>query len=153
MKENVIPVVKLPQADVALTELMARFQGQPVGFQIPKLDGILLLLPMEDYRFVTSAIQARKALPVRPSATPAEYFAETVRVLRRLERKHSMTSAEFHRKFQEGTLQEGPDDYWEWRVRYKSLLTMQERFGFSEAEVTVYPSSPRAQGQEVRQGS
>jgi hypothetical protein len=135
MKENTIPVVKLPQADIELTELMTRFQGQPVGFQIPKLDGILLLLPVEDYSFVTSAIQARKALPVRPSKTPAEYFAETVRVLRCLERKHGMTSAEFYRKFQEGELKEGPDDYWEWRVRYKSFLTMQDRFGFSEAEV------------------
>jgi len=46
-----------------------------------------------------------------------------------------MTSAEFYRKFQEGILQEGPTDYWEWRVRYKSFLTMRERFGFSEAEV------------------
>jgi len=136
MKENVIPVVKLPQADIELTELIARFQGQPVGFQIPKLGGILLLIPMEDYSFVTSAIQARRALPVRPPTTPAGYFAETVRVLRRLERKHGMTSAEFYCKFQEGALQEGPDDYWEWRVRYKSLLTMQERFVFSEAEVT-----------------
>ncbi|HEY67669.1 MAG TPA: hypothetical protein G4N97_05295 [Thermoflexia bacterium] len=85
--------------------------------------------------FVTSAIQARRTLPTRPSRTPAEYFAETVRILRRLERKYGMTSAEFYRKFQEGILQEGPTDYWEWRVRYKSFLTMRERFGFSEAEV------------------
>jgi hypothetical protein len=30
-----------------------------------------------------------------------------------------MTSADFYRQFQEGTLPEGPNDYWEWRTRYK----------------------------------
>ena len=58
-----------------------------------------------------------------------------MRILRRLEQQHGMSSAEFYRQFQEGTLQEGSTDYWEWRVRYKSFLTMQERFGFSAAEV------------------
>ncbi len=32
-------------------------------------------------------------------------------------------------------LQEGPVDYWKWRVRYNSFLTMKDRFGFSETEV------------------
>ncbi len=135
MGQNVIPIIKLQETDVTLAELAARFQGQTVGFRLPRLEGMIFLLPSEDYGFVTLAIQARKALPTRPSRTPAEYFAETVRVLRRLEQKHGITSAEFYRKFQEGTLQEGPADYWEWRSRYKSLLTMQERFGFSEAGV------------------
>jgi len=56
-----------------------------------------------------------------------------------------MISADFYRQFQEGALQEGPTDYWEWRARYKSLLTMKERFGFSETE----PSSSRSQGAET----
>jgi hypothetical protein len=133
--ENAIPIIKLQKTDVTLAELVTRFRGQAVGFQIPRLEGMLILLPGEDFGFVTSAIQARKALPTRPSRTPAEHFAETVHVLRRLEQKHGMASAEFYRKFQEGALQEGPVDYWEWRVRYKSFLTMKERFGFSETEV------------------
>lgn len=135
MTQNAIPIIKLQETEVTLAELVARFQGQAIGFQLPPLEGVLLLLPREDYRFVTSAIQARKALPTRPSRTPAEYFAETVRVLHRMEQRYGMTSAEFYRKFQESTLQEGPADYWEWRARYKSFLTMQERFGFLETEV------------------
>jgi len=134
MSQVGIPIIKLQEPDATLAELATRFQGQIVGFQLAQLPGMLLLLPNEDYHFVASAIQARKILPTRPSRTPAEYFAETARILRRLEQKHGMTSAEFYRRFQEGTLREGPDDYWEWRVRYKSFLTMQEQFGFS-AEV------------------
>jgi len=135
MRQNAIPIIELEKTDVTLAELVARFQGQAIGLRLPRQEGMLFLLPSEDCAFVAAAIQARKALPTRPSKTPAEYFAETVRVLRRLEQKYSMTSAEFYQKFQEGTLQEGPADYWEWRARYKSFLTMQERFGFSEAEV------------------
>jgi len=135
MRQNEIPIVKLQKTDVTLTELVAQFQGQAVGFRLPRQEIILFLLPSEDYSFVNAAIQARKALPTRPSRTPAEYFAETGRVLRHLEQKYGMPSAEFYRKFQEGALQEGPTDYWEWRARYKSFLTMQERFGFSETEV------------------
>ncbi len=133
--KNSIPVIKLDKIDVTLAELVTRFRGQAIGFQLPQLEDILLLLPGEDYGFVTSAILARKALPTRPARTPAEYFAETVHVLHRLEQKHAMSSAEFYRKFQEGTLQEGPTDYWEWRVRYRSFLALKERFGFSETEV------------------
>lgn len=73
-------------------------------------------------------MRQNETLPTRPSKAPAEYFAETVHALRRLEQKYGMTSLEFYRKFQEGTLLEGPADYWEWRVHYKSFLTMQERF-------------------------
>ena len=131
---NRIPLFKLQNADVPLAELVDQFQGRPVGFEISSLDGVMLLLPSEDYAFVVSAIQAKRALPTRPARTPAEYFSETVRILRRLEQRYGMTSADFYRQFQEGGLQEGPADYWEWRTRYKSLLTMQERFGSSEAE-------------------
>jgi hypothetical protein len=135
MSQNTIPIIKLQETDITLAKLAAQFKGQPVGFRLPQSDDIFLFLSGEDYDFVTSAIQARQVLPTRPSKTPAEYFAETVRTLRGLEQKYGMTSAEFYRKFQEGLLQEGPMDYWEWRVRYKSFLTLQERFGFSEAEI------------------
>jgi len=132
---NQIPLFKLQNADVPLAELMDQFHGRPVGFEISSLDGIMLLLPSEDYDFVRSAIRARMALPTRPTRLPVEYYAETVRILRGLEQRYGMTSADFYRQFQEGMLPEGPTDYWEWRTRYKSLLTMQERYGFSEAEV------------------
>jgi len=135
MGQNVIPIVQLQESDVTLAELIARFREQTVALQLPRSQSVLLLLPTEDYRFVTSAIQARRALPTRPSRTPAEYFAETVRLLRRMEREYGMTSAEFYHRFQEGDLQEGPADYWEWRTRYRSFLTMQEYLGFSEAEI------------------
>jgi hypothetical protein len=135
MGQNAIPIIELQQTDMTLAELLAQFKGQAVGFQLPHLEGVLLLLSEADYSFVTSAIQARQALPTRPTKTPAEYFAETVHVLRRLEQKYGMTSAEFYRRFQQGDLPEGPDDYWEWRTRYKSFLTMQDRFGFSEVQV------------------
>jgi len=135
MKENTVPVIKLQETKVTLDDLVARYQDRAVGFRIPHLDGVLLILPAEEYSFVTSAIRARRTVPTRPSKTPAEYFAETVHILRQLEQKHGMSSAEFYRRFQAGALQEGPTDYWEWRVRYKSFLTMKERFGFSETEI------------------
>lgn len=135
MRQDAIPVIELEKTDLPVSALFAQYQGQTVGFQLPQQQSVLLLLPSEDYNFVNSAIQARKVLPTRPSRTPAEYFAETVGILHRLEQKHGTSSAEFYRKFQEGAIQEGPADYWEWRVRYKSFLTMKERFGFSETEV------------------
>ncbi len=135
MGRDAIPIVKLPESDVTLAEVAARYEGQTIALQIPRSKSVLLLLPSEDYRYVRSAIEARRALPARPSRTPAEYFAETVHVLRRFEREHGMTSAEFYRRFQEGALVEDQTDYWEWRTRYRSLVIMRERFGFSEAEV------------------
>jgi hypothetical protein len=139
MVENTVPVIKLQETKVTLDDLMTQYQGQIVGFQLPHQDSVLLLLPDEAYRFVNSAIQARQTLPTRPSKTPAEYFAETVRILRKLEQKYGMSSAKFYHQFQEGILQEEVPveglDYWDWRVRYKSFLAMKERFGFSEAEI------------------
>jgi len=134
MNQHHIPLLKLQNTDVPLAELVDQYRGRPVGFEIASGEGVMLLLSSEDYNFVISAIAARKALPTRPARTPAEYFAETVRILHDLEQRHGMTSADFYRQFQEGNLQEGLADYWEWRTRYKSLLTMKERFGFSEAE-------------------
>jgi hypothetical protein len=135
MSQRAIPIIELQETDITLAELLTQFKGQALGFQLPRLEGKLLFLSEEDYNFVTSAIQARQALPTRPAKTPAEYFAETVHILRHLEQKYGMTSAEFYRRFQQGDLPEGPTDYWEWRTRYKSFLTMQERFGFSEVQV------------------
>ncbi len=138
VNQHSIPLLKLQNTDVPLAELVDQYRGRPIGFEIASLDGVMLFLPSEDYDFVRSAIQARQALPTRSAKTPAEYFAETVRILHGLEQQYGMTSADFYRQFQEGRLLEGPADYWEWRTRYKSLLAMKKRFGFSEAEAVIH---------------
>jgi hypothetical protein len=67
---------------------------------------------------------AEKDLVTRPPKTRARYKSETLRALRRYERKHKMTSAEFYRRFQAGELLEDERDYFDWRVRYNSYLRM-----------------------------
>jgi len=57
MEQNVIPIVQLQEPDVTLAELIARFREQAVALQLPRSKSVLLLLPPEDYRFVTSPIQ------------------------------------------------------------------------------------------------
>jgi hypothetical protein len=86
MVQETIPIVELEKTDVALSELLARYQGQTVGFHFPQREGMLLLLPSEDYRFVPSVVQARHTLPTRLSKTPAEHFADIVHILRSLEK-------------------------------------------------------------------
>lgn len=76
-----------------------------------------------------------EALPTRERKLPFDYFAETVHSLRELEQRYGMSSEEFYRRFQEGAIEEGPVDYFEWRVQYGSLLRMKERFGFSKDKV------------------
>ena len=76
-----------------------------------------------------------EALPTREHKSPFDYFAETVHSLRELEQRYGMSSEEFYRRFQEGAIEEGPVDYFEWRVQYGSLLRMKERFGFSKDKV------------------
>ena len=65
----------------------------------------------------------------RPS--PEEYFYRIVKGLHRYERKYRMTSEEFYRRFQSGDIQEGPFDYFDWRVLYDGYRYMQDHFGFS----------------------
>jgi hypothetical protein len=129
-----IPIMKLQQTEVTLAELLSRFQGRTVGFQLPQPESMLLLLSKEDYKSLTAAMQAQQAIPTRAARTPAQYYAETVHFLQEMEEKYGMTSTEFYQRFQDGALSEGPEDYWEWRTRYKSALIMQERFGFGETE-------------------
>ncbi len=76
-----------------------------------------------------------RAYQPKPRRTPLELFRETVHELRKFEEKYGMTSAVFYKKFQAGEIEEGPWDYFEWRVAYRGFLRMKERFGFSEADV------------------
>lgn len=63
--------------------------------------------------------------------TPPAYFRQLVSKLRRYEEKYGLSSEEFYRQFQSGAIQEGPFDYFDWRVLYDGYRRMQERFGFS----------------------
>jgi Ni,Fe-hydrogenase I small subunit len=69
-----------------------------------------------------------KVYEAQPS--PREYFCQIVSDLCHYEQKYSMTSEEFYQQFQGGDLQEGPFDYFDWRVLYDGYRHMQERFGF-----------------------
>jgi len=69
----------------------------------------------------------------RPS--PMEYFRQVVSDLYHYEQKYGMTSEEFYQQFQSGALQEGPFDYFDWRVLYDGYRRMQERFGFSREQL------------------
>jgi len=66
--------------------------------------------------------------------SPLEYFGQIVDDLHHYEEKYGMTSEEFYQQFQSGDLEEGPFDYFDWRVLYNGYRRMQERFfGFSTA--------------------
>ena len=51
------------------------------------------------------------------------------------EEKYGLTSEEFYRQFQSGNLEEGPFDYFDWRVLYNGYRRMQDRFGFSREQL------------------
>lgn len=125
-------LLKLGETSVTVADLVEEFNRlqKPAGLHLPELGIVLMPIPEEDYALVLSIIEARKR------RTPFELFAETVRRLRELERKYGMSSAEFYAGFQSGAIQEGPLDYFDWRVEYGSFLSMKERFGFSEEEVS-----------------
>lgn len=67
--------------------------------------------------------------------SPKTYFLQIVNELRHYEQQFGMTSQEFYQKFQSGALQEGPFDYFDWRVLYDGYRYMQERFGFSREQL------------------
>ena len=70
---------------------------------------------------------------VQPS--PLEYFGQIIADLRHYEEKYGMMSEEFYQQFQSGDLEEGPFDYFDWRVLYDGYRRMQERFGFSREQL------------------
>jgi len=70
----------------------------------------------------------------RPS--PEAYFRQIVNGLHRYEQKYGMTSEEFYRRFHSGDIQEGPFDYFDWRVLYDGYRYMQDHFGFSRESLS-----------------
>lgn len=131
-----LTVLNLKEPDINLAQLLTRMKQsrQPIELRLPEMDAVLLI-SKDQYVSLLSIKEMLEALPTRERKSPFDYFAETVRSLRELEQRYGMSSEEFYRRFQEGAIQEGPEDYFEWRVQYGSLLRMKERFGFSEDQV------------------
>lgn len=68
--------------------------------------------------------------------SPLAYFRQILSRLRHYEQKYRMTSKEFYQRFQSGSIQEGPFDYFDWRVLYDGYRYMQKRFGSSRGQLT-----------------
>ena len=112
------------QAKTTLAQLAERVRksNAPVEIPVCETDIVVVALPPRDYERWRAIRAAAQALVTRPRQRPEAYRAETLRVLRRYERKYKMTSAEFYRRFQTGELPEGQRDYFDWRVRYNTFL-------------------------------
>jgi len=126
--------------DMTLAELAEQMKplDEPVGIRLDdQRNAYLVLVPEDDYDLLRGIVAAHRQRKERPRRTPFELFAETVRRLRELERKYSMSSAEFYEGFQSGRIPEGPLDYFEWRALYGSLQRM-------KTHLTSSPSSPRS---------
>lgn len=108
--------------------------GEPMTVPLPDTRVVMLLIPKTDYNHVISVLKLKHSLPTQPSKTPHQLFVETARRLQELERKYETSSQEFYERFQRGDIQEGPLDYFDWRIEYGAYLTLKERFGFSRSE-------------------
>ena len=119
-------VVQPIQPKITLEQLVekARYSNTPVEMPVRESDVVVVAFPQRDYERWRLVRKAEKVLVTRPRKTRAGYRSETLRALRRYERKYKMTSAEFYRRFQTGELLEGERDYFDWRVRYNSYLRM-----------------------------
>lgn len=131
-------ILNLENDQLTVAELIKRTKelSEPVGLGLADdVEVVMLLVPTQEYEQIATWLESDKVLPTRARKSPLEYFVEIVQDLRDLEERYSMSSADFYRRFQEGLIQEGPLDYFEWRVRYGSFLKMKARFNFSEDEV------------------
>jgi len=119
-------IVQSNRPKITLAELVekARYSNVPVEMPVRESDVVVVAFPQRDYERWRLIRKAEKVLITRPRKTRASYKSETLRALRRYERKYKMTSAEFYRRFQAGELLEGERDYFDWRVRYDSYLRL-----------------------------
>ena len=119
-------IVQSNRPKITLAELVekARYSNVPVEMPVRESDVVVVAFPQRDYERWRLVRKAEKDLVTRPRKTRARYKSETLRALRRYEKKYKMTSAEFYRRFQAGELLEGERDYFDWRVRYNSYLRM-----------------------------
>lgn len=126
IEEKTIPIGNLVER--------VRESGEPMTVPLPDVEVVMLLIPRADYDHVISVLKLRRLLPTQPPKTPYQLFTETAQRLQELECKYEMSSQEFYERFQRGNIQEGPLDYFDWRIEYGTYLTLKERFGFSENE-------------------
>ncbi len=103
------------------------------GKGLIRLHGYFPQLQKDQDLLLTILPVPHKADEARPS--PWEHFCQIVDELRHYEQKYDMTSEEFYRQFQSGALQEGPFDYFDWRVLCDGYRRMQKRFGFSRERI------------------
>lgn len=103
------------------------------GKGIIRLRGHFPQLQRDQELLLTILPVPSKTDKARPS--PLEHFRQIVDKLRHYEQKYDMISEEFYRQFQSGSLQEGPFDYFDWRVLYDGYRHMQKRFGFSREQL------------------
>lgn len=119
-------VVQSNRPKITLKQLAekARYSNTPVEMPVRESDVVVVAFPLRDYERWRLVRKAEKDLVTRAQKTRARYKSETLRALRRYEKKYKMTSAEFYRRFQAGELPEDERDYFDWRVRYNSYLRM-----------------------------
>ena len=115
-------MVREPKVAVYKGNGVIHLREQPMELQEDQ-ELLITILPLP-------ADSSGKVLP-----TPLAYFRQLVNKLRHYEEKYGMSSEEFYRRFQSGTIQEGPFDYFDWRVLCDGYRRMQERFGFSREEL------------------
>ena len=99
----------------------------PVEAQVRDKDVVVVVFPQRDYEQWHAMRQLQKIFPTRPPKTPEGYLEDTIRSLRKYEKKYKMTSAEFYRRFQSGELGEGEMDYFDWRVEYNAYRRLKKR--------------------------
>jgi hypothetical protein len=121
-------------AFVAADDLLERVRksGESLILSSPDPEVMLLLIPKKDYNQIKDVLGLKHPVPTQPAKAPHQLFTETLQRLRELEHKYGISSQEFYERFQAGQIEEGPSDYFDWRVEYGAYLTLKEQFGFSE---------------------
>jgi len=81
-------VLDLEKPDINLAQLLTRMKQsrQPIELRLPEMEAVLLI-SKDQYLSLLSAKEMLEALPTRERKSPFDYFAQTVRSLRELERR------------------------------------------------------------------
>jgi len=121
--------VQSPGSGIAIDQLIkqAKRSAAPVEALVRGEEMVVVVMPKRDYEQLRAIRDAAQSLATRPPKTLAGYLAETTRALRRYEKKYGMKSAEFHRRFQAGELDEDERDYFDWRVEYNAYRRLKRR--------------------------
>jgi PHD/YefM family antitoxin component YafN of YafNO toxin-antitoxin module len=117
------------ESGIAIDQLIkkAKRSAAPVEALVRGEEMVVVVMPKRDYEQLRAIREAAQSLATRSPKTRKGYLAETMRVLRRYEKKYGMKSAEFYRRFQTGELGEDERDYFDWRVEYNSYRRLKRR--------------------------